>query len=163
MLRRNVPAHYLLPCLLHHVITAPQVHVPREGSAAAAAAAAQSFASRRRIGLQLLPDAAPFAGAAIEEAVPKLRAVQGRGMGPDGLPLDFTFSLLRLVSAQQLQAPGSGRFTRHVELQLPDSMTYTAGAAWLGCVSCWHVVAQEASVCSTQCACAHVRHSKSAL
>jgi cytochrome P450/NADPH-cytochrome P450 reductase len=79
--------------------------------------------------LRLLPDTAPFVGAALEEAVPKLRAVQGRGVGPDGLPLDFTFSLLRVVSAQQLQAPGSGRFTRHVELALPEGMTYTAGEA----------------------------------
>jgi hypothetical protein len=110
-------------------VCALQVHVPREGSAAAATAAAQGFTSRRRLGLRMLPAAAPFPGAALEEAVSKLRAVQGRGVGPDGLPLDFTFSLLRVVSSEELQSPGSGRFTCHMELQLPEGMTYTAGEA----------------------------------
>lgn len=120
-----VAADALLCCLL--LPAALQVRVPRKGSAAAAAAAAQGFASRRRVGLRMLPEASPFPGASLEAAVATLRGVQGRGMGADGLPLDFTFSLLRVVRSQELQAQGSGRSTKHVELALPQGMAYTAG------------------------------------
>jgi sulfite reductase alpha subunit-like flavoprotein len=41
----------------------------------------------------------------------------------------FPYDLLQVVSSEELQAAGSGRFTRHVELQLPKGMTYTAGNA----------------------------------
>lgn len=39
----------------------------------------------------------------------------------------FGYAPLLITQASQLQAPGSGRYTREVELELPAGMDYTAG------------------------------------
>jgi hypothetical protein len=41
----------------------------------------------------------------------------------------FGYNALEITAAQQLQAPDSGRATRHVEVQLPEGMEYEPGAA----------------------------------
>lgn len=92
---------------------------------------------KRRVSLRLLAEPDVFVGASITDVVPKLRAMQGRGRAADGSPLDFSCTLMRVTAARQLQAPHSGRFTRHVELELPQGMSYTAGEGYV-CV-CVHV------------------------
>jgi hypothetical protein len=52
----------------------------------------------------------------------------------------FPYDLLRVVSSQELQAAGSGRFTRHVELALPEGMSYTAGER-SRCIAWWKLLA----------------------
>lgn len=39
----------------------------------------------------------------------------------------FGYDLLKVVASEELQAPGSGRYTKHVELELPQHLSYTPG------------------------------------
>jgi len=50
------------------------------------------------------------------------------------LQQQFGYDVLKITAVEQLQAPGTDRFTKHVELELPEGMTYTAGADSLSIV-----------------------------
>jgi hypothetical protein len=50
------------------------------------------------------------------------------------LQQQFGYDVLKITAVEQLQAQGTGRFTKHVELELPQGMTYTAGADSLSIV-----------------------------
>jgi sulfite reductase alpha subunit-like flavoprotein len=105
-----------------------QVAAPADGNVAAAAAAA-SLAKRS---LTLTPSSAkPLTPADIishlHGVMPKIRAAAAAASQQLPSAVDFHYSALKVTRAQQLQGPGSDRATRHVELQLPKGMTYSAG------------------------------------
>ncbi|WIA11150.1 hypothetical protein OEZ85_011289 [Tetradesmus obliquus] len=121
----------LCPLLLAHF----KVAAPSDSSAAAAAAA-----SAPRLLLEAAGPATP--PLTIREVLGQLRAYgratgnaaadQAEGNGSTAAaaaaaPQGFPYDLLRVVSSEELQAPGSGRFTRHVDLELPQGMSYAPG------------------------------------
>jgi sulfite reductase alpha subunit-like flavoprotein len=107
-----------------------QVAAPTDGTAAAAAAAASS--AKRNVTLTpAVNGAKPLTPAGIiahlHGIMPKLRAAAAAASQQLPSAVDFAYSALKVTRAQQLQAPGSDRATRHVELELPPGMTYAAG------------------------------------
>ncbi|KAF6264212.1 cytochrome P450 [Scenedesmus sp. NREL 46B-D3] len=125
----------MCPLLLQHF----KVDVPHDSAAAVAAA---SSVPR----LLLEPAGADTQPLTIKQVVGKLQAYaqernahaaaaastpagDGSSTAAAAAPAAqlFPYGLLQVVSSAELQAPGSGRFTRHVELQLPEGMAYTAG------------------------------------
>jgi hypothetical protein len=162
--------HVILPttCLCHLVL--PQVDAPSDSSGNAAAAAAASSTPRLLLeaaspGTQPLAIRevlgklrtytqehnahgvvagviAPGKGASAAASSTSNAAAAAAGSAAAAAARVFPYELLQVVSSEELQAAGSGRFTRHVELELPEGMTYTAGerrcclyCAW--CLACF--------------------------
>jgi hypothetical protein len=88
----------------------------------------------RRPGLLLSPPGGD--GSAAADARPlSIDGILLRLQAASGL---FPFRKLAITHTEQLQAANSGRFTRHVELQLPEGMTYKAGVRRRDVGAGWH-------------------------
>jgi sulfite reductase alpha subunit-like flavoprotein len=115
-----------------------QVDAPADSSSAAAASSAP-----RLLLEPASPDTQPLT---IKQVLAKLKAFSqpsnansteqaaaaadsSKPAAAAAAPQVFPYDLLQVVASEELQAAGSGRFTRHVELQLPQGMTYVPGEA----------------------------------